>query len=59
MSRKKPTVEIAERDYNPTQDEINEPVRLHVPEGMTVDEAAKLLLQPVNLKRVKRSRKKP
>lgn len=56
--RKPATVEIAERDYDPTQAEMNENIKLDMPEGMTVSEAAKALMQPVNLKHVKRPRKK-
>lgn len=51
-TREPDTIEVPENDYQPTKAELEEPIRVDLPEGVTFEDAVRHVLRPVNVRRI-------
>ena len=52
MTKRKDIVEVTEDIYQPTRAELDEEIQLKVPKGMSLNNAVKRLLRPVEFRRI-------
>ena len=50
ISLHKRTVKLVQSSYQPTKAELEEPIKLNLPEDTTPEQIANALLRPVNIK---------